>query len=257
MSKPWLLKDMTLGEFQKSKTRYETAVLPFGSVEPHNYHLPYGTDTYVAEIFAERCCEKAWAAGARPLMLPSMPYGTLPNMMAFPLTVNVRPSTHIAFLRDILHSLDHQGIRKLVVFNSHGSNDIKSMMRELYFETKVKMFTLNCWNVLPDLAYEMFAEPGNHAARNETSLCLAMIPDLVKMEFASDGATKKSRFDALDKKYVTSLFPRTLFSESSGNGEPRDASGELGEIYIDKSSDVIAEFLVQLCKSDVDDTFPF
>lgn len=34
------------------------AIVPIGSVEQHSYHLPLGTDTYVAMTIAEEAAEK-------------------------------------------------------------------------------------------------------------------------------------------------------------------------------------------------------
>ena len=34
--------------------QFEVAVLPLGATEPHNLHLPYGTDSYEGEILGEK-----------------------------------------------------------------------------------------------------------------------------------------------------------------------------------------------------------
>ena len=59
-SKPWLLAETTYGWVKEQP--YEVAVLPFGATEPHNLHLPYGTDTFEADIVGARACERAWRA---------------------------------------------------------------------------------------------------------------------------------------------------------------------------------------------------
>ncbi|HEV3022773.1 MAG TPA: creatininase family protein, partial [Pirellulales bacterium] len=44
--------------------RWDVAVLPFGATEPHNLHMPYGTDNLQVQELGERACERAYQAGA-------------------------------------------------------------------------------------------------------------------------------------------------------------------------------------------------
>ena len=56
---PWRLEELNYGHV-KSSPPFDVAVLPFGATEPHNLHLPYGTDTFQVQKIAEGAC----AAGA-------------------------------------------------------------------------------------------------------------------------------------------------------------------------------------------------
>jgi creatinine amidohydrolase len=87
------------------------AVLPMGATEPHNLHLPYGTDVFEGETVAGLACEAAHRRGARIVMLPAVPYGTETNLAAFPLAMNLNPSTLLAVLRDLVESVARAGIR--------------------------------------------------------------------------------------------------------------------------------------------------
>ena len=42
---------------------WEVAVLPFGATEPHNLHMPYGTDNFQVEALGRRACAHAWEKG--------------------------------------------------------------------------------------------------------------------------------------------------------------------------------------------------
>ena len=55
---PWRLANTTYGQV-KSAPPYEVAVLPLGATEPHNLHLPYGTDSFQVETIASRACALA------------------------------------------------------------------------------------------------------------------------------------------------------------------------------------------------------
>src|SRR5258708_2558474 len=116
MIRPWLLSELNYGHV-KSNPPAEVAVLPLGATEPHNLHLPYGTDTYQVEVIAARACEKAHERGARVVMLPPLPYGTETNQMAFPLAMNLNPSTVARVVTDLVRSLEVHGILKSVIVN--------------------------------------------------------------------------------------------------------------------------------------------
>ena len=89
---PWRLDELNYGQV-KTNPPYDVAVLPLGATEPHNLHLPYGTDTFQVEVIASRACALASQEGARVLKLPVLPYGTETNQMKFPLAMNLNPTT--------------------------------------------------------------------------------------------------------------------------------------------------------------------
>src|SRR5271168_3893958 len=87
-----------------SREPWQVAVLPFGATEPHNYHMPYGTDTLQVEELGRRACQRAWEAGARVVLLPAMPFGVNTNHLAVPgaLACSVTPTTLLALLTDLV-----------------------------------------------------------------------------------------------------------------------------------------------------------
>ncbi|MFO1022671.1 MAG: creatininase family protein [Planctomycetales bacterium] len=132
--RPWMLSEINYGHVKQA--HYEVAVLPMGATEPHNLHLPYGTDTFESEVITSRTCEAATAKGARVLQLPAIPYGTETNMSEFPFAMNLMPSTLGLVIRDLVRSMEKQGIRKFLILNSHGGNEFKPLLRELAPDTE-------------------------------------------------------------------------------------------------------------------------
>ena len=110
---------------------YEVAVLPWGATEAHNYHMPYGTDSIQNEFITSESAKLAWDRGAKVIVLPNIPFGANCQQLDIKLTINLNPSTQFQILRDIVSSLNGQGIKKLIVLNGHGGNDFKQMIREL------------------------------------------------------------------------------------------------------------------------------
>src|SRR5438445_1036677 len=102
----WVLADQT-HHFLRQQ-RWEVAVLPFGALEPHNLHMPYGTDNFQVNAIGERICERAYQSGAKVLLLPTVPYGVNTNYLHIPgaLACSVTPSTLLHLVTDLVDSLE-------------------------------------------------------------------------------------------------------------------------------------------------------
>jgi creatinine amidohydrolase len=259
--RPWILSEINYGYVREHP--YEAAVLPIGATEPHNLHLPYGTDTYEAEAISSRACEAAFHKGARVVMLPPIPYGTDTNQLGFPLAINWNPSTLLHVIRDVVESLAAHRIHKLLILNSHGGNDFKPVLRELYGQTPVQLFLCDWFRMAADAEKQIFAERDDHAGEVETSLALAYFGDLVAADpqtgrlAADDGAVKPTRFDAVNRGWVSITRPWHLLTTNSGAGNPHAANAEKGRALMDVLVDRISGFLVELAAAPLDDQFPF
>jgi len=258
--RPYILSETNYG-YTKDHP-YEVAVLPLGATEPHNLHLPYGTDCYEGTLIGEKCCEEAHRRGAKVVLLPTIPYGTETNMRRFPLAMNVDPTTLFRFITDIVHSCINSGVRKIVLLNSHGGNEFKALLRELYGKTKVHIFLCNWYGALRDLEQEIFTHPDDHAGEMETSFGLAYFPELVGRNsdgtlIADDGKVAKTRFDAVNKGWVSITRPWHLLTTNSGSGYPHAATAEKGQRVIEQVVKRLSPFLVELSAAKLDEKFPF
>jgi creatinine amidohydrolase len=65
--KPWKLQHLRHASVRNA--HYEVAIVPIGACEPHNFHLPYGTDAYESELVSDRVCEEAQKLGANVIQL--------------------------------------------------------------------------------------------------------------------------------------------------------------------------------------------
>ena len=196
----WVLAEHLHG-FTRSR-QWEVAVLPFGATEPHNLHMPYGTDCYQVDVIGDRACEKAYRAGAKVVLLPTIPFGVNTNHLQVPgaLACSLNPTTLLAILRDLADSLQRQGVNKLVLLNGHGGNELKPLTRELHHQTDMFLCVCDWFRMAKDVYPQIFQEPGEHADEVETSLGLAFFPQLLRPELADDGAAKPSRFEAVNRR---------------------------------------------------------
>jgi creatinine amidohydrolase len=258
--RPWKLAEVNYAYVKAHK--YEVAVLPCGATEPHNLHLPYGTDMFEGETVGEKICQAAHERGAKVVLLPTIPYGTETNQMAFPLAMNLNPSTLFAVITDLVKSLEHHGIRKFVLLNSHGGNEFKALVRELYGKTSVHVFLCSWYSAVRDVSAEIFDHSDDHAGEMETSFGLAYFPDLVGRNedgtlIADDGKIAKTRFEAVNRGWVGITRPWHLLTTNSGAGYPHAATAEKGRQMMDQVVERLAGFLVELSAAEIDEKFPF
>ena len=257
---PWSLAELHYAHVKAHA--YEVAVLPFGATEPHNLHLPYGTDNFEADLLADKACEAAHRAGAKVLRLPTIPYGTETNMTRCKLAINLNPSTLQAVITDLVDSLVNHGLRKIVLLNSHGGNDFKPILRELYGRTPAQIFLCNWYQTIADAAKAICEQPEDHAGEWETSIMLAYRPDLVGRGedgslLADAGEKRKMRFTALNEGWVSITRPWHLLTTNTGSGNPHAATAEKGGQLVECFVERLAPFLVELSNATIDEGFPF
>jgi creatinine amidohydrolase len=251
-----MLAELNYGQV-KSRSPFEVAVLPLGATEPHNLHLPYGTDSFQVEVIARRACAHASEAGARVVLLPTLPYGTETNQMRFPLAMNLNPTTLARVITDLVESLATHGIHKCVLLNGHGGNDLKWVLRELHGKSPVHLFLCNWYKMAADRFGEIFDDAGDHAGEMETSMGLAHFPELVALDQADPGAVARSRFEAVNRGWVEITRPWHLLTTNSGAGNPRPATSAKGETLTAIVVERLAGFLTDLAASGMDETFPY
>lgn len=260
--RPWILSEVNYATVKAQP--YEVAVLPMGATEPHNLHLPYGTDTFEAEAIASRVCEAAWQRGARVVMLPPIPYGTETNQMEFPLAMNLNPSTLLGVIRDLVDSLAKHRVHKLLILNSHGGNDFKPVLRELTGKTPVHLFLCDWYRgASADVQKRLFQDPGDHAGAMETAFGLAFFPHLVATDpatgrlLADDGAVRQTKLEGVNKGWVSISRPWHLLTTNTGVGNPHEATAEQGRALMETLVERISGFLVELAATPINAQFPF
>jgi creatinine amidohydrolase len=252
--KPYILEQTNWKQVKNQK--YEVAILPWGATEPHNYHMPYGTDSLETAKIAEEAAEKAWKKGAKIMVLPTIPLGVQnPGQIDLPFCLHTKPSTQTLIFKDIVEALHKQGIRKLVLMNGHGGNDFKPMIREIQPQVTEMLISLVEWFKILNL-YDYFEEDGDHAGEMETSVIMHYFPHLVlPLEEAGDGNAKSSKLTGVLNK--SAWIPRqwNKVSEDTGIGNPKKASAEKGEKYLEDVTTKIAEFFVELAECDLENLY--
>ena len=250
----WDLTATNLGKI--SQRRYRVAVIPTAAIEAHNRHLPQGQDFRHTTYVAQETCRRAWQACQAVVCLPTVPYGVDCNLLDFPLTINVSQSTLDALLGDIVKSLRRHQIQKIVLINGHGGNDFTPFVREIQCSLDVFVFACNWWTVGSDVYSEILEQSDDHAGEMETSVALALYPQLVQMDSASSGAVRGSRFEAVEKGWVKTSRRFARLNDHCAAGNPAAASAQKGREYLELVCTRISRFLVDLAEAPVDEHFP-
>ncbi len=254
MTNEWDLAKTNL--YRLSKNKPEVAVIPVAAIEPHNRHLPEGQDFLHTSYIAEQSCKTAWERCKSMICLPTIPYGVDCNLMDFPLAIHVSQATLDAMIKDIILSLLHHGIQKIVIINGHGGNDFSPLIRQIQCDLDVHVFLCNWWTVAMDKYEEIFEKPDDHAGEFETSIALELFPELVEYEKAGNGIAKPFRFEALQKGWIKTSRRFAKLNDHCATGEPSDATAEKGRKYLDLVLERISNFLVELAQTPIDDSFP-
>ncbi|MFA5444215.1 MAG: creatininase family protein [Bacteroidales bacterium] len=226
-------------------TEYRIAILPWGATEAHNYHLPYGTDTYLATEVAQRSAHLAWEQNVKALVLPSMAYGVNSGQMDIPFCMHMNPSTQQRILEDIVTVLLHHNVKKLVILNGHGGNSFQNAIREMELRFPQMLIAMvNWWRVRPVSQY--FDNPGDHADEMETSSMMAIHPGLVlPLENAGPGKEHRYKLKGLREKWA--WIPRRWIytTDDTGVGDPSASTPEKGKNFLNDCIKEVAGFLVE------------
>lgn len=234
---------------------YDLAILPWGAVEAHNYHLPYSADIIESDNIAAASAKKAFDKGAKVIVLPAIPYGVNTGQFDIKLDMNINPTTQLAILNDLVEVLNRHNIYKLLIVNGHGGNDFKPLLRELGLKFP-KMFLSYCnwFNSLPKENY--FDHTGDHADEMETSLLLHLAPDLVlPLNKAGSGSAKKNKVAGIREGWAWTERKWSKVTDDTGIGNPVKATKEKGEKYFNDVVDKVAELMIEIANTDKEDLY--
>lgn len=242
-----LLAEMTRDEAREAFDQGAMVVLPTGSIEQHGRHLPLMVDTlavtHIAEAAGRRAAERV------PLVVaPTMHFGVSHHHLPFAGTMSLTANLYMECLKELIRCLYHHGVRKVVLVNGHGGNQNPNgvVAHALVNEEGLEMSLgqASYWTIanqaLIDAGASEVADrfPG-HAGGFETSLTLAIRPDLVDLD--------KRRAPEAD---LNSAAPHAVehgaFARAGGTSDDASrADLEAGKRLLEASIGAVADYLVQ------------
>jgi creatinine amidohydrolase len=253
MGETVLMEEMTWREIKEAiQEGKDTAILVSGSIEQHGPHLPTATDTIIGYATAEAVAKKLGNALVAPLIRPALSR----HHIDFPGTIALRLETFVKVLEEYCFCLRAHGFKKIVLFVSHGGNSdaLRAFVPSIAKKVGPDLQLLAVQSVEKHIkAFQDFLKTkgitiqraGVHAAFSETSVMLALRPDLVAMDKAKPGLTEESFYqpENLEKSKIASFIHGVKSQSSIGVlGDPTGSDATVGkEIFERHANDIVEE----------------
>lgn len=179
-----VMGDATRPEIEAFVARFPVAIVPMGSTEQHGPHLPTATDTIIAEAIALRTAQRSMG-----LVLPAQPYGYAWVWKGVPASLTMNFDSYVRMIHDTAESLLSWGVKAIYFMSGHGANPqvIKHALRETIADKMDVQVLFGMYEGLRVMVAEADSDDwlGDlHAEEVETSLMLALAPELVQMDKA-------------------------------------------------------------------------
>jgi creatinine amidohydrolase len=238
----------------REKARADAIViLPVASLEQHGPHLPVEVDSMLGETVALRAARKIVQRGQQALVLPVMWQGLSEHHMSFGGTVTLDFPAFFAVVECVCRSVLRHGFKRIVLLNAHGGNEnaLRTITDELTPKLGVPIVQFTYWYAAAQAIAEILQTQNAllHACEAETSMMLAVRPELVAMDRVGL-AKANSTPDVADVVGGGVYMWRTIGARSSSGviGNPEAATAEKGERLFEAISGALAE---KLCNKEL------
>lgn len=214
-------------EFVERLKSTKAVIIPVGSCEQHGYHLPLDTDNLIGSALAEMAAKETDC-----IVMPPVNYGQVWSARKIVGSISLSNETVKAILRDIILSLESFGARNILILTGHNGNApaVKELARELLVEKGIH----NVWYWAPyaDKSLMNILESPVpcgcvHAGEWETSLLLAICPELVHLENA------EADFPVMPERAKYQPVSWDEYIKVGSFGDPTFATAEKGQRFID------------------------
>jgi creatinine amidohydrolase len=196
MSEKLLYEELTPREFLARLEQAPIAYLPLGTLEWHGEHLPLGSDGIQSRGFFLRLAERVGGIVMPMLFVGPDSYKMVDGQELYGMDMRnpgsgnhldqqlpgsaywVGTNLFVHLLHEILMRLKRAGFR-IVVAHGHGPSGVSFAANMGKWSKELGLQLFHCWR--EDESDGMGIQT-DHAAANETSLMMALRPDLVHME---------------------------------------------------------------------------
>ncbi len=239
------------------------AVLPVAAVEQHGPHLPLSVDATLLQGVIDAALPHL-GANVPALFLPPQNIGLSTEHENFPGTLTLSPATVIALWTELGACVARAGVKKLLIFNSHGGNvavmDI--VARELRQRHGLLVYSASWFSLpQPPEVQGLFSAQehrfGIHAGDIETSMMLHLAPGTVHMEhaqnFRSTSQDRSERFAILGNgKSAKMGWAMEDYHQSGAVGEADAATADKGRAVVQAAGAALAALLAEVAALPLD-----
>ena len=238
---PLLLDEMTWPEAAEAAARGLPVVLPVGATEQHGPHLPLNTDCLIPVAIAREVAKRLPLVVAPPVRFGAKSRPLSGGGESFPGTISLSGHTLIDTLHEVLSALARSGFTRLLLQNWHFENSgylWEAADLAARDHPGIRIVVLD--RPFPEFSPEQLARlfppdhPGwniEHASSMETSLMLAVHPELVRLDrIADDSAERRPTWEVVPP-------PPEIVAGSGVLWRPSEGTAELGRVYLDAAAD--------------------
>jgi creatinine amidohydrolase len=229
-------------------SRDKTLVLaPIAACEQHSRHLPTYTDTILVTAVADGVEKRL---PDQVLLLPTQWMGASSHHLRFGATLSAEVDTHVTMLCDLLTPLLDDGHQRLLILNGHGGNiDTMHMaLRRLQTRYAQRQCTAASYWELAEKELAALAEGPRksmgHACEFETSMIMALRPDLVRKDEIKDDPPPPE--PALRGLYISEDMKQR--TQRGAVGYPELATADKGRAFLSAAIERTAEVVQALLK---------
>ncbi len=228
-----------LNEHSFQEAAVDKVLLAIGSTESHGPHLPFGCDSLVSYDLARSIAERL----EKTVVAPPLWFGMSGHYSHKPMCISLSDETLIKVVEEMLASIIHWGINKVVIINGHDGNiaPIEIAARKIKVaHPDFCLAVLDAWwvtagNLIPEDTFEVWNGLG-HGGEGETSIGLAMFPELCDMSRA------KGMIPDMDSN-VKLVWNFSELTDFGASGAPEKATPEKGEKMKTALVDYLVEFI--------------
>ncbi len=236
-----LLSEMTREQIRQVAPE-ALAVLPVASIEQHGPHLPIFTDLLLCETVA-RAAVESLTEPANVVLAPALCFGNSHHHRPFPGVLSLTSATFMQAVTEIVEGLVHSGFRKILLFNGHGGNTHPLGVIGLDLVNRlghpISVATVDYWNIARSALTEqgLIADPllPGHAGHFETSMVMALRPDLVDLDALNALAESFEPADRIFNPLMGAVvFTHGVWAAGPGaTDNPASANAEFGQECLD------------------------
>ena len=251
--------DLTTDDFSRIDVERTVAILPVAAIEQHGPHLPLSVDADLNAGILARALARV--PGDVPcLALPPQVVGKSDEHAGFPGTLTISPEVLIAQWTDIGACVAATGIRRIILFNSHGGQPQIVDIVAQTLRNRFRMLAIRTsWTRLVDQS-DLFADSerrhGIHGGADETSMMLYLHPERVRRDRIADfrpaDIARDQETPAIRVHGAARYAWRTEDLNPVGAvGDARLATAEAGQIIIDRAAEALAAVIVDAGRFDL------